>query len=258
MKAEHVLVGVLVFIGVIAAWAANDHTSAVVTSPVVSTVDDRAWVREQLAQPPSLVPTPPPLMVDVGGTSRSSDGSSIPPLLPGETPPTDGPNYFDPSSLSSGGIAAALGGCNKTATISAPNMSSDWIDLYCQCSVNAMRRNFATSHSLQGSTPTLGQLKSCGTWLKSHGQRDPSKWLPEPFFYASPRGPVEVVEKLVKCGHSGASMVQCDCLVDFELASTATASIMPAANCYAVGQHYESTKQHLTVRQFKAMKFLKL
>jgi hypothetical protein len=180
--------------------------------------------------------------------SRSSADPppAVPPLLPNETPPSDTPNYFDPSAMDSGGIFTAVSSCTESAHASAPNLSDAQIGGYCVCTVDAMRRNFAATRDLARSTPTLGQVQTCGAWVKSGG--------PKPYAFPSPKSTAEIWRKQMDCMSAGGSTISCGCMADFELSAPPNAPIAPMARCQVVAKYWEATKKHLTVRQFQALR----
>jgi hypothetical protein len=81
----------------------------------------------------------------------------VPPLLPGEVPPTDLPNYFDPRELGTGALVA-FSGCIDTFEEQLPNASADAVGAICSCLTDATRRQVRAG---QSAIWTDAQSKTC-------------------------------------------------------------------------------------------------
>lgn len=175
------------------------------------------------------------------------------PLLPGETPPSESPNYFEPREMSSGGIVVGLNACKDSAHKSDPTLGTDLISAYCACFTDAFRHNCHSSGDIAKATPTTDQAKRCAAAARSAS--------PSPFGYASPRSTADVVKAWAGCvrvfgekDHGG----YCECFVDATLAALKNPQSELIAQpdqkrCEVADQYWAATRTHLTVRQFKAL-----
>jgi hypothetical protein len=177
----------------------------------------------------------------------------VPPLLPNEAPPSDGPNYFEPHEMSSGGIIAGFDSCQTSARKADPSLSSEQVSTYCTCTIDAFRRNVHTTGDIAKATPTMSQLQQCATAVRSGGA--------SPFGFTSPRSTADVWKAWNGCLNAFREKdhgIYCDCFVDAKLAALKNPqglafSVADDRRCEMADQYWATTKNHLTVRQFKAL-----
>jgi hypothetical protein len=200
------------------------------------------------AMTPSEIPT---AARPAAGSPAVRATPEVPPLQPGEAPPIETPNYFEPEEMSSGGIAAGFLSCQSAASKSSPDLSTELVERYCVCVVDALRRNARTSGDHANSGPTVDQVQRCGAAARSDNA--------SPFAFASPRSTAEEVKMWLRCmrakdGHGP----YCECFVDAVLAAmrNPNSEVFSHADdqrCVAVDAYWSATKKHLTVRQFQAL-----
>jgi hypothetical protein len=207
----------------------------------------------------SPTPTTTAARYEPAATTAEVAVPSVPPLLPNEAPPSDGPNYFEPREMNSGGIVSAFDSCQSSAKKAGPTLNAELVSTYCTCVVDAMRRNLATTGSVTKATPSGDQISRCGTAARAGS--------PSPFGYASPRSTSEVWKSWTGCVQSNGEAdhgVYCGCVVDLNVAAKANAHVWPdvpgkqtipqlIGGCRIADQYWTATKTILTVRQFKAL-----
>lgn len=173
----------------------------------------------------------------------------VPPLLPGETPPVHGPNYFEPGEMGTTGIATAYQSCMDSLDQAKANMPT-WEEVpYCSCLVDAWRANTHAAGSPDlGQKPTPDQIKKCSDFDSGAG----------PFAFPFPKDSPSLynswktcVEKLTALDHG----VYCGCYTDGVFKNPSFLTIAPADDkrCIIADQYYAATKKHLTVRQFQGL-----
>jgi hypothetical protein len=206
-------------------------------------------VRENLGAANAALPTSPP----PNAASPETTVPDVPPLLSGESPPTEGPNYFDAREISSGGVVAGLDSCENAARKSSPNFAKETIDSYCTCVIDAARRNFRASRDITKVSATSDQLQQCGRYVQGVGSSIGSS----PFATAFPRSTPNVVQAWLGCVRTfdAEHGPFCDCYVDAWLSNPQRPTVSPSDKhrCQIYGQYWALTKTHLTARQFRAL-----
>jgi hypothetical protein len=206
-------------------------------------------------QKPSVEQPAPSTLPQAAATTTAPPAPQVPevpPQLPGERPPTDGPNYFEPKELSSGGVVAALTSCEDAARKADPNLTTDFISSYCTCITDATRRNFRASSDISKAITTTEQLQKCAAAVRAGA--------PSPYAFASPRSTADLWKMVTGCfrafperDHGG----YCDCRTDATLAVLKNPqgqfSLADEQRCRTMDAYWVATKTHLTIRQFKAL-----
>lgn len=173
----------------------------------------------------------------------------VPPLLPGETPPTKGPNYFEPTEMASTGIATAYQSCLSSLERSDADMPT-WKEVpYCSCIVDAWRANIHAAGSPDTAPkPSAEQVKKCRSLDGGAG----------PFAVAFPKDTPDLynswktcIEKFPELDHG----VYCGCYTDGVFKNPGWLKIAPDDDkrCQIADAYWAATKTHLTVRQFQAL-----
>ena len=173
----------------------------------------------------------------------------VPPLLPGETPPAHGPNYFEPGEMGSTGIATAYQSCMSSLDQTNANMPT-WEQVpYCSCLVDAWRANVHTSGNAEiAPRPTPDQIKKCSDMDGGAG----------PFAVPFPKDSPGLYNSWKTCIEKFASLdhgVYCGCYTDGVFKNPMFLTIAPADDkrCMIADEYYAATKTHLTVRQFQSL-----
>ena len=174
---------------------------------------------------------------------------AVPPLLPGETPPTKGPNYFEPTEMASTGIATAYQSCLSSLERTDADLPTWKAVPYCSCIVDAWRANIHAAGSPDTAPkPTSEQVKRCGDLEGGAG----------PFAVAFPKDTPDLfnswktcIEKFPTLDHG----VYCGCYTDGVFKNPGFLAISPEDDkrCVVADQYWTATKTHLTVRQFQAL-----
>jgi hypothetical protein len=206
----------------------------------------------QASPPTGRVATPAP--------SSQLAATGIPPLEDGEIPPADGPDYFDEAQMSSGGILAALESCIDSAIKTDPTLAAKptLLEAYCACTVDAMRKNKGRSSlDITKLAPTWPQLERCGQF----GKESAASFAGPTPFEKSAYDNSETLGKLVRgCekrkADEGANVRwrinYCPCYVDAIRSHKDRPVITPQEQkvCSSIASYVESTRHHLTRRQF--------
>jgi hypothetical protein len=85
------------------------------------------------------------------------EAPAVPPLLPGEVPPTDEPNYFDARELGTGALVSYVA-CLQAFDEAAPDSSDEAVGAFCTCFSDAARKNVRAG---QAPSPSKGQTDAC-------------------------------------------------------------------------------------------------
>jgi hypothetical protein len=178
----------------------------------------------------------------------------VPPLLPDERPPSDGPNYFEPGEISSGGIVTVFESCRESSLKASPTVSAERAASYCSCVTDGMRRNFHATGDITKALPTMDQIQQCGAAARTD--------RPSPFAFPPPRSTADVWRTWKGCPRvygDRHGTAYCDCFVDawfagFNHPHAPVSSPVDGARCQVVDEYWAATKTHLTVRQFKALR----
>jgi hypothetical protein len=215
-----------------------------------------------LATPSTSGSTATPSTATTDSTARPSTQPAIPPLLPGESPPRDTPDYFDSAELDSGAIVTAIESCRQGATNTDPALAQQTalLENYCQCTVDAMRKNKGkaeldpTKH-----VPTWAQLQRCAGFAKSL----PGPDARTPFGISSYDGSAVVANLYFGCERREGTQARtvrnriayCSCYVDAMRSHKERPIVTPQeiALCERLATHAEQSRQHLTHRQFAAL-----
>ena len=175
----------------------------------------------------------------------------VPSLLPGESPPTKGPNYFEPHEMGAGGISAAFQSCESSAMNTDAPLPADKVALYCACIVDAWRTN---THDAPGPAdvppPSKTQVQQCGVAVRA-GQ-------PSPFAFAYPKITQDILNSVQGClelvGQRDHGLY-CGCFVDGTLKTKGARMPSPAdqKRCELADRYYDATKTRPTLRQFQGI-----
>jgi hypothetical protein len=173
----------------------------------------------------------------------------VPPLLPGETAPVHGPNYFEPGEMGSTGIATAYQSCMDSLDQTKANMPTWEAVPYCSCLVDTWRANIHTAGSADlGQKPTPDQIRTCTDLDGSAGPLAIPFPKDSPDLYNSWK---TCIEKFASLDHG----VYCGCYTDGVFKNPQFLTIAPADDkrCIIADEYYAATKKHLTVRQFQGL-----
>jgi hypothetical protein len=247
-----------VVVGTLAALANNRSSNSVLPESTRSVppppVETSAIAEHSTAVgPESLAPAP---------TTPQSPTPVIPPLLDGESPPDETPNYFDAREISSGGIVVMFDSCKAEALKSSPKLSREDLGSYCLCVTDAVRRNFRTTGNLTKSGASWEQVQTCLAFGNTIERTLSGRSSTSPYASIFPRDTSNIILLLHACSHSRPSgsdpnftSTFCDCYVDAELKGKGPN--VPASDrqkCEVIAQHWADTRSRLTVRQFKLLK----
>lgn len=170
----------------------------------------------------------------------------VPPLLPGEVPSTDCPNFYNPAAISAGGVTALFYSCADSARKASPELTDNVIEPYCTCTTDRIRKKHEVTRDLAKAMLTMNEVKACGDAVQSGT-------------YTSAYRGTKTVQSLAKltlgCAgvHKGKA-VFCDCMVDAMVERPDTPfSLKDRAACEAAQAYRTSTKKHMTHRQFRAV-----
>lgn len=176
----------------------------------------------------------------------------IPPLLPDEKPPTDTPNFFA-ADLSSGGIMVGVHDCVEAATRDEA-MDEPFANRYCICMIDLWRARFRMNGGdFQQAIPTFEGLRDCADYARAE--------QPPPFAYAWPRDVHTIVRLEKNCWvkakrtHADIYVYMCACTTDLALSGGERLVVdeNESKRCEIAARYYETTRRHLTIRQFKGI-----
>jgi hypothetical protein len=173
----------------------------------------------------------------------------VPPLMPGESPPAKGPNYFEPTEMASTGIATAYQSCLSSLERTDADLPTWKAVPYCSCIVDAWRTNIhASGNPETAPRPTADQIKRCGNLDGGAG----------PFAVAFPKDTPDLYNAWKTCIEKFSTLdhgVYCGCYTDGVFKNPGFLKISPEDDkrCLVADQYWAATKTHLTVRQFQAL-----
>lgn len=210
------------------------------------------------ATPPAPAPAAPPVFRPL----RSE--SAIANRTPGETAPTDQPNYFT-NDLSSSGVVVAYLKCADSAVKVQPALQSqpELLSKYCGCTTDALRANVKRLRSMDmtKAMPSWAQIQSCGEHAK-----DPLRAMlkePSPYAPPQPQNQVQAVWTAIQSCEkiqaqdleSGARSLYCSCHADAMRSNTSPVVTEEQRwRCEQAAAHRLSTGEFLTKAQFKALR----
>jgi hypothetical protein len=177
--------------------------------------------------------------------------AGVPALLPGETPPVKGPDYFDPHEMSAGGLVHAFESCRGSAQLKDPTAPIERIAPYCACVVDAWRANIrATGDADTANQPAKPQLDAC-TAAVAGGK-------PLPFAVPPPKDTPSIYKAWKGCLDAFPSLdhgAYCACYVDaaFQPGASRGITVHDHERCELVDRYWDTTHQHLTLRQFEGL-----
>jgi hypothetical protein len=173
----------------------------------------------------------------------------VPPLEPGETPPTRGPNYFESHEMASTGMATAFDSCMSSIEQSGANMQTWQRVPYCACIVDAWRASIHTTGDAdKAPMPGRDELKKCDNLDGGVGPYGVPFPKDTPSLYNSWK---TCVDTFPDQDHG----VYCGCYTDGVFKNPGFLTITPEDDkrCTIADQYYQATKKHLTVRQFQGL-----
>ncbi len=195
----------------------------------------------------SASPSAPP--AHEAGGPRLPQG--VPALLPGETPPVKGPDYFDPREMSAGGLVHAFESCRASSQLKDPTAPVERIAPYCACVVDAWRANIrATGDADTASQPAKPQLDACSAAVAAG--------KPSPFALPPPKDTPSIYKAWTGCLDAFPTLdhgAYCSCYVDaaFQPASARGVTVRDSERCELADRYWDTTHQHLTLRQFEGL-----
>ena len=186
---------------------------------------------------------------------------NIPPLLPGEKPPSDPPNYFEPTELSSGAVLLELITCRQRMGRILPPLASDAganpqavranLPTFCECLAFALLDNHRKAAGADvNPVATESQTMECAKSVQGTKAK--------PAFVDSGRiSPHAVEETDAQCTRVTAGTEEfvssyCTCYDDLALSARGKAGVTESdrKRCEVAARYWIATQQHLTPRQF--------
>ncbi|MDP9150656.1 MAG: J domain-containing protein [Myxococcota bacterium] len=196
--------------------------------------------------PPAALQASAPHPEAVAAAARLAPAPSSPyvvPLLPNETPPSAALNYFEPGAPSVALIADWYEACQSGGPLLDPVRK----DAFCACDADIRRRKFA-SKTVEGPL-TATQISQCLAAARAG--------VPSTYAFPSPASTSEIWKDWSRCKerNEGAQGSDCACAQDLELSvksGKVKSSLRPllSRRCEMAHQYWETTKKHLTLRQF--------
>ena len=193
---------------------------------------------------PPATASKPPAQRDAGIAAPT-----VPPLMPDETPPAKGPNYFEPNEMASTGIATAYQSCLSSLDRSDADLPTWKAVPYCSCIVDAWRANIHAAGSPETAPmPNPQQVKTCGNLDGGAG----------PFAVAFPKGTPDLYNAWKTCIEKSPTLdhgVYCGCYTDGVFKNPGYLVLSPEDDkrCQIADAYWTATKTHLTVRQFRSL-----
>ncbi|MDP9033355.1 MAG: J domain-containing protein [Myxococcota bacterium] len=204
-----------------------------------------AGARRLLTRQPALAQSSEAHSESVAGLARTApalSGPYIVPLLPNETPPPAPLNYFEPAAPSVALIADWYEACQSGGPLLDPVRK----EAYCACAADVRRRKFGPK-TVEGPL-TATETNSCLAAARTG--------VPSTYAFASPASTIEIWKDWTRCRErEGAHGSDCACAHDLELAvksAKVKSSLRPllSRRCEMEHRYWETTKKHLTLRQF--------
>lgn len=173
----------------------------------------------------------------------------VPPLIAGEVPPTDLPNYFDAKELGAASYGAVLS-CRDVVK-KRDGITAAMQPAYCLCFADAARLNVRRGKS---ATVTKAQHAECIKYSRN------SSSTTSPFGGALPGSTAGIVAALDQCMGDIPSDTSpaygarvCSCTIDATIKHK-QASESDIAKCAVAARYFQATGSNLTIRQFNGLK----
>ncbi|HMG22827.1 MAG TPA: hypothetical protein VK607_15945 [Kofleriaceae bacterium] len=174
----------------------------------------------------------------------------MPPLVDGESPPDEAPNYFDARELGSATLAT-LGACQGTIARFYPGAADATRTAYCGCFADAARSNVRAGRAV---TPTEAQVGQC---IAAARTREPSPFARQ--FAVATASIATAFDACQEATAEGASASYrgfvCSCTTNAWIANRPRIGKLDEdrARCAAAARYWQDTGQPPTTRQFGAI-----
>ena len=240
---------------------------------------NRSEPRPDQVTPPAArtQPTAQPSMESKVPSASPAGSFETPSRAPDEVAPNDEPDYFAPKEMCSGGVLTGIESCKAAAIRTQASLSqrSVFLESYCACSIDAMRMNKGSaSFDPKHHVPTWAQLEKCGTFAKSLedqnllvpavGENSERPHTAQTPFNRSVFHSENVAILVRGCEHRAAEkgmsvghrIIYCSCWADAMRSHKDRPLVTPDEEwlCQRVADYREATHQHMTVRQFQALR----